>query len=273
MNIMNENSFLSKEIQGELLRLFNFRLNNLGFLLDRRNLEELFDYLPLLEITFIELASYKFYILKYISQIVRFLISTPQLIGLEDDLFVYLRLDKIQQWDKFRYLSYYKSQYSNILLKVSEFSKKVAISTDLESLCQLRNDVEILITSNLTKKMEYNEKESIIYMYFYELDYKDYRSEIIKDTLDKENYCKLFWKDEKSINTIMGFYKAFFLLVLRYLGNKIQNKFIFSLFSKIQEFEKNYSEFYKYPFRWPWFFGEEIRKYMGRLDEFKRALE
>ncbi|MEE9378398.1 MAG: hypothetical protein V3V33_10220 [Candidatus Lokiarchaeia archaeon] len=259
------------------LKLFNFRRKNIRYLLDCKCIQKTYEILPAIIIQKDEFNSYKYYILKNLSWNGESIIEIPEAFGFEQKFYPYLRYRQISSWKRFDFLGNYNGDTYKYILKYSQFCEKVAETQNLKQLFSCLPYFDKIHNFESQKKsivQNLSIKDKTDFFYFYDLYYKDYSKRTIQNLTTKENFCKMYLKNQNIFNTTIGFYKALFIVLQKNSNKRIPNENIIKILIKIQNLEiKGSSNIRKRPYIWPWIYGEYVMKQMGGLNGFRDAME
>lgn len=117
MNINEAEKFIKE--------LLIFRVNNIEFLMDWKNLNKIFKILPCLRLEEKDFSSFKYYILKNLSLIGESIIFQPDTFGFKHFFYPYIRFKQISGWNRFYKLSQYSGDLYCFISKFHNFCKKV----------------------------------------------------------------------------------------------------------------------------------------------------
>ena len=272
---MNEN--MNLDPIDFLLKLFNFRLRNINLLFDYEYLQKINKDLPSIEIHEDEFNSFKFYILKNLSLNGEFIIKNPNLFGFEKYFYPGIRYEKSFCWKRFNFLGYYSGDIYKFILNYSDSCEKIVKIKDFQGLNAGKIEFNKIIypnglNTNINRK--YSKEECIIFLYYHDLDYRDYSKLILQNILSKKGFYDLCLKKGNSFNTTLGFYKAFLIVLNKNIKGIITNNIVIEMLKQLNKLEKSYSsEFKRQPYSWPWIFGEYIKNQIRNLNVFRESLE
>lgn len=255
-----------------LSKLFYFRLKNVNLLLNYNYLQKTYQIFPSLEIQDKEFNSFKFYILKNLSLIGEFIIENPNLFSYEKDFYPGIRYENSFCWQRFNFLGYYSGEIYKFILNYSNSCEKLVKIEDFEGLNDSKIEFnKILSTVRLSKNL--SQKECVIFLYYHDLDFRDYSKRILQNILSKKEFFNLCLRKGKLFNTTIGLYKAFFIVLHNNIKGSITNKRLIQILNQIIKLEKNYSSDFKLdPYSWPWIFGEDIKNQIRDINVFREAL-
>ncbi len=237
---MNENMNLDDPIDF-LLKLFNFRLRNVDLLFDYKYLQKIYKNLPSIEIQEDEFNSFKFYILKNLSLNGEFIIENPNLFGFEKDFYPGIRYEKSFCWKRFNFLGHYSGDIYKFILNYSDSCEKIVKIKNFEDLNASKIEFNKIINPNgLNKNIirKYSKEECIIFLYYHDLDCRDYSKLILQNILSKKGFYDLCLKKDNSFNTTLGFYKAFLIVLNKNIKGIITNKKVIEILKQLIKLEK-----------------------------------
>lgn len=255
-----------------LSKLFYFRLKNVNLLLDYNYLQKAYQIFPSLEIQEEEFNSFKFYILKNLSLIGEFIIENPDLFNYENNFYPGIRYKNSDCWQRFNFMGYYSGEIYEFILNYSNSCEKLVKNKDFEALNDSKIEFnKIPCPAGLSKKISH--KETITFLYYHDLDYRDFPLRILQNILNKKGFYDLCLRKGKLFNTTIGFYKAFFIVLHSNIKGSITNKRIVQILDQIIKLEKNDSSYFNMrPYSWPWRFGENLINQLRDINVFRESL-
>jgi len=257
--------------------LFIFRANNNEFLMDKENLNKIYKILPCLRLEEKDFSSFKYYILKNLSLIGESIIFQPDIYGFKHFFYPSIRFEQISGWNRFYKLSYYSGDLYSFISKFHNFCKKVISVKNFKgfySLIKKFNSLMLNLNIKERKEVVFNWDKFFNIFYFHDVYSIDYSKMIPKNLMLREDFFRICYMDKDTFNSIMGFYKTFFIILQNYISENLSNNEVNSILEFIIKKENiNNIKRRKNPLFWPWELINSFRNKLRELYVFRRFME